>query len=95
MSYIRGPTIGRIVLTKLDDYIYSNGEEIVCYGKSDAALIEILWRRWDTDDEILKQWLIRSLADRLKVPLRSTPLTNEEWDKEYKELFDAEVARFK
>ncbi len=70
------------------DYVFLSGtvhgpKFIQDYGKlSNEGLIEILCRRWSTDDELLKKYIIEKIAKRLDVKLRKNPLTNEQLDKQ-------------
>lgn len=79
MSYLRWGHHLTFVDGESEDYIYSNGESIVDYGKiSDSGFIELLSRDWITEDIMFKEHLIKRLADRLGVKLRDKPLTFEE-----------------
>ena len=45
---------------------------------SNKALMEILIENWGTEDKLLKNYLIKKLAEKLDVKLRKKPLTAEE-----------------
>lgn len=84
MSYLRGSWPHRFVDGDSEDYVYCYQKEdgklaIEDYGGiSDEGLIEMLFRRWETDDAVFKEHLLKRLAKRLNVKLRDKPLTSEE-----------------
>lgn len=86
MSYSRGPSVGYFVLNQINSYVYSDGEHIHDYASTKSDLIEMLYRRYKTDDVVFKDWLLRRLAKELSVPVREIPLTDEEWSEQYQEL---------
>ena len=84
MSYIRAAWAYTYVDGESDDYIFSYKDDkakckIEDYGHlSNNTIIELLYKNWQTDDELFKEYLLTKLAKRLKVKLRKKPLTDKQ-----------------
>ncbi len=80
MSYLRWAWSHKYVKGTSDDYIYDNGKEIVDYGNiTNEGLVEILWSciddYYERDETLIKKYLKKKLSERLKVKLRTRPLS--------------------
>jgi len=56
---------------------YIRAGQPVRYVEGDT-LVELFFKYWKTEDEILKEYLLKKLAERLNVKLRGKPLTTDE-----------------
>jgi len=76
MSYIRAGDDLRFVYGRSESYIYPHVDGYIKdYGKiSDKITIELLFRYWETEDHLFKDYLLKNLAKRLHVRLRDKPL---------------------
>jgi len=83
MSYLRAGHPHRFVVGTSRDYVYHDEKGYIeDYGRlTDEGMVEILFERWKTDDLLLKEYLLRKLAQKLEVRLRKKPLTYDEvWE---------------
>ena len=86
MSYIRPTHALKYVDGISEDYIYptkyKRKEYIVDYGSiNDTSLVELIcsvFNEEKTNDKMLKDYLIKKLAERLVVKLRKKPLTEKQ-----------------
>jgi len=91
MSYIRFGSVYKYVEGESKDYIYPSENIIVDYGDiSNETLIELLFRHADIRDnicpkfnDVLTQYILTKLAERLKVKLRRVPLSDDKCMKIY------------
>jgi len=95
MSYIRAGHPLKHVDGVSNDYVFpttnpdTNEHYIEDYGGiSDDGFIELLFKRWHTNDIIFKEHLLKRLAKRLNVTLRNRPLTSQEEDIITKKLLE-------
>ena len=86
MSYLRW-SVGKYVKGICNDYVFccvaGKGlpDFIEDYGKiTDEGLVELIARllMLEPNDSLLRQHLVKRLAERLKVKMRETPLTDKE-----------------
>jgi len=82
MSYLRYAWSHKYVDGKSKDYVFSHcAGGIEDYGSlTDEGLVELLCEAIDDHykDEGFKSYLMKKVAERLKVKLREKPLTDEE-----------------
>ena len=90
MSYIRAGHPLKYVKGNSEDYIYETEHKNKIFiedysGISDSGLVELCCKAIDKGygerEKCFKRYLKRKLAERLKVELRKTPLTDKEIDK--------------
>ncbi len=79
MSYLRAGYPHKYVVGTSKDYVYQDEGYIEDYDKlSDKSIVELLFNRWETEDVLFKEYLLKKLAKRLGIRLRKNPLSNNE-----------------
>jgi len=94
MSYVRPGVPYVYVDGESEDYIFLcdslNKNYIEDYGKiSKETIIDIIFNEWKTttkNDNILKDYMLKKLAEQLKVKLRKKPLNAKSWLAKYKKV---------
>ena len=86
-TYVDGDSEDYIFYSVGPNYPDPEGEHMEDYGKiTNEGVIEILASNWETDDKELKDYIIKKLAEKLKVIMRDKPLTEKENDKLYNKI---------
>jgi len=91
-SYVRPGTPYVYVDGENEDYIFLcdslNKNYIEDYGKiSKESIVDIIFNEWKTtteNDKILKKYMLKKLAEQLKVKIRKKPLNAKSWLAKYK-----------
>ena len=92
MSYVRPGVPYVYVDGENEDYIFLcdllNKKYIEDYGKiSKESIVDIIFNEWKTtteNDKILKKYMLKKLAEQLKVKIRKKPLNAKSWLAKYK-----------
>lgn len=103
MSYLRW-SVGKYVEGVCNDYVFCSvagkgtPDFIEDYGRiSDEGLVELVARMtigdWREGDVLIRQHLVKRLAERLKVKLRETPFTDEEISAEHAKMVKADLVK--